>query len=329
MLGLTRIAEKLTSGTAKIFMYHGICDDDEKIKCWWQLEKSKFENQICYIKIKKNILSIQQFLECLHSQGTIPANSAVITFDDGYKNYISNALPILKKYNVPSTMYIPTEPVSNGRLIWSDKLYENLFQLSATELDLSNAGLNKLPFGNVSQKARSIESVISFLKELRDEKRNEIIHAIYNCINIDKNLKSSEKSLFALMSSDHIRAISEDPLVTIGSHAVTHKPLTSIPDAQIVTELKESKSYLEAITGQKIEHFCYPAGFHSPEIAAAVKMVGYRSAVIVGGSHKKIKDAYHLPRIGIGSAETFSFFKCQTSGLISLKNRLLILLNGR
>ena len=57
------------------------------------------------------------------------------------------------------------------------------------------------------------------------------------------------------------------------------------------------------------------------QIADAVKTVGYQSAVIVGGSHKKIRDAYHLPRIGIGSMETFSFFKCQTTGLISIKNK--------
>jgi len=87
----------------KILMYHSIANDSDDP---YSVGKNMFEKQINYlIENNYDIISLQNLVNGL-KKGICLKNKVVITFDDGYKNFITNAFPILKKHRIPATVFL-------------------------------------------------------------------------------------------------------------------------------------------------------------------------------------------------------------------------------
>jgi len=87
----------------KILMYHSIANDP---KDPYSVSIEMFEKQINYlIENNYHIISLKNLVDGL-KKGTCLKNKIVITFDDGYKNFITNAFPILKKHKIPATVFL-------------------------------------------------------------------------------------------------------------------------------------------------------------------------------------------------------------------------------
>ena len=68
-------------------------------------EKDLFENNLNYLKHNTNVISLDDFLSGCLSEDRI---NTIITFDDGYKGWINNALPALKRLKLPATFFVPS-----------------------------------------------------------------------------------------------------------------------------------------------------------------------------------------------------------------------------
>ena len=319
---LHNICKLLTSKNIKVVMYHGIVDDNETVQCWWHLKKSKFIKQINYIKKFFSIISLDQACNILSGNEILSANSVVITFDDGYRNYLTHALPLLKENNIPSTLFIPVGPVENKELIWADQLYLTLYLSDINIIDLTHISLGFWTAGTEKKKIITIMSIIELLKKLSVNERRGKIKEIYNTIDFSLNEDTIEMSPFLLLSPEEIVLLSKESLVIIGSHAVTHEPLTSLSPESADEEINESKKYLEKLISKRIDHFCYPAGFHNELIKCTVEEAGYKTAVLDNIYQNKTDDLYRIPRIGIGAFDSDAFFECQVNGVVALKNKL-------
>jgi peptidoglycan/xylan/chitin deacetylase (PgdA/CDA1 family) len=90
-----------------ILMYHHISDYLGQLPL--NVTPSLFEKQIKYLLSRNfKVISITQLVESLKGNSPLPPKSVVITFDDGYKNNYLHAYPILKKYNLPATIFLTT-----------------------------------------------------------------------------------------------------------------------------------------------------------------------------------------------------------------------------
>jgi len=101
--------------TLTVFVYHDVSDNPSEFSLKYNLNVCPeiFEHQINFIKNNFNIISSDDLLEA-----RIPPKAALITFDDGFRSYFKNAVPILKKYSVPSIIFLNMEPVE-GAIFWS------------------------------------------------------------------------------------------------------------------------------------------------------------------------------------------------------------------
>jgi peptidoglycan/xylan/chitin deacetylase (PgdA/CDA1 family) len=79
-----------------------------------------FESQMQYLKDKGySVVSMAQLVDFFDSGTKIPTKSVLITFDDGYEDFYTDAYPILQKMGFPATMFVPTGLVDNpGYLTW-------------------------------------------------------------------------------------------------------------------------------------------------------------------------------------------------------------------
>jgi len=295
-------------------MYHGVIDDSENTECWWLLKKSEFEKQIKYISRNYNVISIDDAINILLDSNLRFNNNAVITFDDGYRNILSNACPILNKYNLPSTIYITTGPVETDSLIWIDQIYSAIYHCTDQYINLEDIGLGSSRDRTSFERSEFAKDVTDKFKKLslKDKEKKLTI--------LNKRLPyiPGVKNPFKLLSINDIKELSRNPLVTIGAHTINHEILTNISFDSAVNEISDSKKRLEEWLGRPVDHFAYPNGNYNNEIKTQLEKIGFKSAVTTNDSILKSPNFFELPRLGIGAWDDMATFKCLTSGIIPI-----------
>jgi len=106
---------------APIVMYHSI-DPDAKPENRIAVSPATFERQMRFLKVHHyNVLPLESLAVLIKERKKIPSKAIAITFDDGYKDNYIYAFPILKKYNLPATLFIITDEVNRAdRLSWDE-----------------------------------------------------------------------------------------------------------------------------------------------------------------------------------------------------------------
>jgi peptidoglycan/xylan/chitin deacetylase (PgdA/CDA1 family) len=180
-----------------------------------------------------------------------------ITFDDGYKDLMRWAYPLLRKYKLPFALYIPTSfPDRLGELWW--------VALEAVIAQNSRVGLvidgqdRHFDCGTVKEKRELYDAVYTYLRSLKTE--DELRHVVRDlCARYKVDIASFCRDL--CMDWAEIIALAADPLVTIGAHTVNHMMLKKVPNESTVrAEMEMSRSVLEAALGKRPQHLAYPVG---------------------------------------------------------------------
>jgi len=106
---------------APIVMYHSV-NPEVSTKNLLVVSPKTFERQMQFLKKHRyNVLALQQLAVLIKEKKKLPAKAISITLDDGYKDNYTYAFPILKKYNLPATVFIITNEVGRpDRLGWDE-----------------------------------------------------------------------------------------------------------------------------------------------------------------------------------------------------------------
>lgn len=261
----------------RILVFHGIDSIGETKYNSRFISKVFFEEFIKYIIMHYNVISLDDFYAKKFKKGTL---NIALTFDDGYLNNYQHAVPILKKYKVPACFYITT-------------IHEKADYLWADFIDLVSYHSKKetvLFERNFYQKNQKNEFVHqgNSLKNVAKAVPYSVIELLYQVFKEDWNHfpKETLGEYWKLMSPSHIKAIADDPLFTIGSHAETHASLVDIPIEAAKQEILHSKEALEAICKQPIEEFAFPFGYYTEELANYCTEIGYKRVLLVDYNEK-------------------------------------------
>lgn len=117
--------------TATILIYH-LVDNIPK----YSISPKNFENQIRYLNSKKKVIPLTELVSNIKNNKKNPKGSIIITFDDGYKNNYVNAYPVLKKYNMPFTIFLATDYIGHNKKKWEG--YEMLSWEDVKEMAKNN-----------------------------------------------------------------------------------------------------------------------------------------------------------------------------------------------
>src|SRR5687768_498906 len=115
--GADNFLRRISKNRRLIIMYHGIGRDITTPVNGRHLPVEQFEKQLRYFRKNFNIISLEELCE-MKLKGIHPKKHTIaLTFDDGYLNNISNALPLLKKYRIPATFFISTASLNEPEYI--------------------------------------------------------------------------------------------------------------------------------------------------------------------------------------------------------------------
>jgi hypothetical protein len=240
----------------------------------------------------------------------------VITFDDGYKDNYIYAYPILKKYDVPATIFLATGYIDNKKVFWTTKLKYALGKTNLEEIEVE--GIGRYPLRSIEDRGNSLYLIIKKLKTLPEEEKCRIVDKLLTLLNVEL-----PHHLFVdrMLSWQEIREMSEDG-IDFGAHTVNHPILTNISLSEAEREIVQSKKEIEEKISKEVRHFAYPNGEFNDDIINLVKKSGFLSAVTT--IHRLLPPLpypYKLERIGpFGSLRKVKF---HLSGLYQDLRRII------
>jgi len=222
----------------------------------------------------------------------------VVTLDDGYRDNLTNALPIAEAKGVPITVFVTSGILGNHNGLWWDRLGALLRARPAhvREIDLPIGGRNvRLPLGSSGIRA-DLDSVRRHLLPLRVTEIERALDAVSEQWQVGS---ASPPDAQTLNPEDLLRLAASDT-VTIGAHTVDHVRLRDRPAREQQDTISGSKRELEQSIGRAVSHFAYPFGRRDDfddRSVDAVRSAGFDTAcTTLPGTARSPADPYRLPR---------------------------------
>jgi peptidoglycan/xylan/chitin deacetylase (PgdA/CDA1 family) len=303
-----------------VIMYHGVRPDRSPFHSWMLVSESAFERQVQFLTRHFDLISIDRAVRGPRSDDA-GRPKAVITFDDGMKNNVENAWPILQRHNAPATLYISTEAMTLRQPFWWDRVIASVLTSGGAEMRLSRFGLGTYTF-NLRQEPNTIWRHISrLLEDIKGQpvgRQSDVVDFI--CRQAGKG--SNHDRVFDPIEPDDLRRVASDPLIRIGSHGHRHCLLTQMPLEDAKQSIQQSLERLKPLCRQPVQHFSYPNGNNNAAVIGMLKDLGLVSAVTTSSGRWTLgTDPYRIPRIGIGGYDDMDVFRLK----LTLPKRVLAL----
>ncbi len=264
--------------------YHGVVSSDRpRAREGYEMTVSarEFKHQLEWLGRHRRFVDLPGALRWLERpDGGKPP--VLVSFDDGYRNNLTLAAPILRKMGVPAIFFLSTGYVGTHRLLWPLELDARLEQSAGMRIEYpgGNAGGEAIP-QNAAARAQMAARLRGMLKSARNQERLDYLEAFREATTLDQDRVDHE--LHDFLSWDEARELAGMGF-DIGSHTHEHPILSRLEEAELVLELSQSKQILERQLSRAITTIAYPNGGkldYSATVIAKVKECGYSAAFAV------------------------------------------------
>lgn len=321
--GLYRLAQIITRNEPKILMYHRFSE----LGSTCTVGVKSFEQQLQYINKHFQPRTVAQLAEDVYEKKKLVPNTIAITIDDGYQDFYHYAYPLLKKYNIPATLYITTGFIENKGLLWPDKVSFLLDNVVPPRTEF-RFGSFKLEGGYISEekKAENWHDLINYLLSVEDTKKNDCISSLADSWDI--TLPNVAPEQYKPCTIEQLLEMQANG-IEIGGHTINHPSLSKLSKKEVKQEVLGCENWLKQNLSKQIRSFCYPNGKKDDYNDHVKHIVEYESefncAVAAFSDSLGVSDRYAIRRHG--GSNQLSNFKSVISGieLINHKVRRLVI----
>ncbi len=331
-IGLLQLWQRMAlRKRAVVLMYHRVLTSEEQLKTNSHpgivVDRATFAKQMAILKRRFEVLSIDKFMSRMEQQVPFDDSSCLITFDDGWRDNFSNALPILQRYALPAIVFLPVNFVGSRRRFWQEQLthltYQAVVQVRKepdryhkikcllapvcleSALDLQESGLRDAVMERVRRHKELAPSLIA--KALAD-----LANELHTCTD-------GTEDVDGFLDWDQVVTMSQQG-IRFGGHGAEHRLLTNVPVDEASAELRRAKEVIDSHLREQEPcfSFSYPNGNCSPSVVDLVKKSGYRIAFTTErGFVKCDDDRFTVRRINIheGMTSSIPMFLARIVGL--------------
>lgn len=273
-----------------ILTYHRVLPELDPMRPG-EPDPQRFRRQMARLRRFFTPIALPDAVQALKRGERLPQRAVAVTFDDGYADNLTVALPILREFGIPATVFVAAGFLDGGRM-WNDTVIEAVRSRSEGAWDLSDIGLGILTVGEDEQKYQLAENMLEAIKHRPSEER---MTAVARIAEGGGRLPDD-----LMLTSEQLREL-RTASIHIGAHTVSHPILTSLSAEASRREITESKVALERILSDEVSLFAYPNGKYGRDWndahAAMVRDAGYEGAVTTDSGVSSVDtDAYRLPR---------------------------------
>jgi peptidoglycan/xylan/chitin deacetylase (PgdA/CDA1 family) len=277
----------------KNFLFHRVSADKDVL--WPPMHPKTFERVIQYLTSNYTVVQLENFLENEpHFRGSKPI--ATVLFDDGYKDNLDVAAPILKKYNCPASFYVVTECINENKPTWT-YIVDHLFQQNESTIQLVNefvpASFHYLKWSNPAEGAFLSRKVKPWMKTLSNFQRIWVLKELQNqslSYQVPGNLMMNWQEVKELYNAGF----------HIGSHSHTHAMLATLSsEGEIQNELQTSINVIADQLGFNPATISYPIGSWDYRVIEAAKSSGFKYGLAVEQRfyNTASDNLYSIPRV--------------------------------
>ncbi len=296
----TGFLKLFSSNKPKILVYHGVAPNLEKPLNWRHIDPDCFEKHLVFLKKHAHVIPLKDFFECRFVKGK---KNIAITFDDGYRNNYTYAFPLLKKYQVPATIFVTGINNTKYNILWGD-LMDIAVRLSNGYLDIKGQRFYRAasPY-NLSYYSASGLRLGDFLKTLNFEEKMDALLKANNVL--EKLQENYLGDYWQLLNDNEIEELAKSELIEIGAHGFYHNNLGRIPVSNAQNELKMIRDYLFNLTGEFPESIAYPDGCYTRDVIDIAEKTGFKMQLAVNYRFgEDADDPRIIDRLGLYSYQT-------------------------
>lgn len=273
-----------------ILSFHRIIPDADQAKytpTLPYLTAGNFEKLIAYLRSKYCIQSLEDWIS-----GGRKKTGLILTFDDGWQDNYLLAFPVLKKHNVPATIFVAVDFIGTTTEFWQVKLFRQLQELSLeevqswpdSELKRKIIGIFKAGFG-----PDTYRFLVRYLKSKPRKELESLLEPLFS--------RDSRKPEPAVLGWEEIKEMRQSG-IDFGSHTLNHIILPVENDETIREELQSSRQILEQHLNKPVRYFAYPSGEYDERAKALVRQAGYAAAFSTKEDiNTSLTDPFELGRI--------------------------------
>ncbi len=240
---------------------------------------SDFEKELKFLKRYFDVVSLDEVAAALRAGEAFTRSTVAITIDDGFRDNFELAFPLLKKYDIPATIFLTAGLIGTNKRIWVDQLADMIFAGS----------------GSFQEKRLTYYAALKRLKDMPLDER-------------DRYLKQAEERVApesgkeaVMLDWQQVREMA-GARISFGAHTLTHPILTHMPLEDAKKEILESKKTIEQEAGVKVRHFAYPNGRpkdFNEKLREYCKETGFESISTCDfGANRLPSDVWALKRVG-------------------------------
>jgi len=291
-----------------VLMYHRIANP---LSDHWELSVSPehFEEHLKVLKAY-HVISIKELADIVAKKSRMATNTAVITFDDGYRDNYLLGKPLLEKYNLPATFFIPTDSVGKQQEFWWDALERICLQSPnlPDKLILEQPENISWDIGNADNMITPIDLYVNLCAIVR--KMPATAHQAFIKVLETWANNTNDRPEYFTMDKKELLDLQSGNLFTIGAHTITHPFLPAFPYDYQKREIQDGITFLEELTGKPIKYLAYPHGGRDQSTLEILTESGVELAFTTDPKLMNADtDKFNIPRFQVGNwdGKTFEF----------------------
>jgi peptidoglycan/xylan/chitin deacetylase (PgdA/CDA1 family) len=242
---------------------------------------------------------------------------AALTFDDGYRDNVEHAAPVLRRHSAPWTLFVTTDFAEGRGRLWWLELERAIARLERVSLTVGGEALD-LPSRTAAEKRNAFAAIYWRLRAGPED----VLLATIARLAESAGGVPEEMVRSLCLGWGEIAELARDPAVAVGAHTVTHPMLAKHDEARARREIADGKAMVEAKLGRPVRHLAYPVGDPTsagPREFRLAREAGFATAVTTRPGHVFPAHAQHLhalPRISVnGLFQSEAALKSLLSGV--------------
>jgi len=255
---LYRLGCNLVDTPAVILLYHRVVDltlDPQQLA----VSPRNFDAQIDHLRKHYNLISFEEFTNIVTRKRKMPRRTVVISFDDGYVDNLTNAIPILGHHDAQAVFYVATATLGTRREFWWDDL-ERIFlteQALPPVLTFDSRGRSySFQTDTMANRASAYDALHPIVKDCPPVLRDELMHFIIDWAGLPRDGRESHR----VMTHNELATMAASPAAVIGAHTHHHPKLSVCHPGEQRSDIALSKEILEGLLRRPVVHFSYPFG---------------------------------------------------------------------
>lgn len=316
LVPFVRYLEKRRGNLLRVIAYHRIGDPGSESglldPALLSASPELFEQQMRFLVENYRLISILDLLQVIEGQQPLPPQSVLVTFDDGYRDFLDIAWPILERYNVPTILFLATGPISSANnLFWWDRLFQGVTKTRCARLNLPTTG--DYPLENKNQRLEAFSQLKLYIRGLDYHSAMLLVDTILQELNFVPQTSG------LLLNWSDARFLNDHGCY-LAAHTRQHACLSRIPRNDVRQEIRAGQQDLLSEIGTIWPIFAYPYGQSwdlCNDFSLILQEEGFKLAVttIPGINVLSRTDLLRLKRIVPSAHHTLLDFQLFLTGL--------------